>query len=498
MSAYEKLETHAREINRLREVMAIIHWDEACMMPTGSGAGRAEAMASLATTIHARATDPAIGDLLEQARGSNEPLDDWQRANLVEMDRQWVEATAVPADLVRHLSVATSRCEQRWREARARNDWASVLPRLEEVVGLTRTRAQALADATGLAPYDALLDGYEPELRSADVDVVFADLKAFLPALIDSAIARQQAPQPLVGPFPVEQQRRLCEAVMRLLGFDFERGRLDVSHHPFCGGVPDDTRITTRYREHEFLDAFMATCHETGHALYQQGLPVPWRDQPVGDALGAAVHESQSLLMELQVCRSREFVTALAPLIREHLGRSADDEAWSADNLYRHATRVSRSLIRVEADETTYPLHVILRYEIEQQLMSGALDVADLPEAWNDAMARYLQMDTRGDYANGCMQDVHWFAGLFGYFPTYTLGALMAAQWFATACEAEPGIVAGIGRAELAPLLGWLRRNVHGQGRRLTMQPLLESVTGTRLNADFFKRHLERRYLGGA
>ncbi len=485
MSPYQELEIHAREINRLSEVMAIVQWDEACMMPGGGGSRRSEAMASLATTIHARATDPVIGDLLAQARGSNEWLDEWQQANLRELEREWVEATAVPSDLVRHLTVATGRSEQRWRDARPHNDWEAVRPLLTEVVSLTRQRAQALAAKTGLDPYDALLDGYEPELRSAHIDSVFADLKAFLPGLIDRALERQRAPLPLAGPFPIERQRTLCEAAMRLLGFDFQRGRFDISHHPFCGGVPDDTRITTRYREQDFLDALMATCHETGHALYQQGLPVSWRDQPVGRALGAAVHESQSLLMELQVCRSREFFAAIAPLVCEHLGPGREDAAWSAENLHRHATRVARSLIRVEADETTYPLHVILRYEIEQQLMAGDLAVDDLPDAWNDAMARYLQQDTRGDFANGCMQDVHWFAGLFGYFPTYTLGALMAAQWFATAREADAQIVAGIARADLAPLLTWLRANVHGQGRRLTMQPLLESVTGRPLDAAF-------------
>jgi len=282
-----------------------------------------------------------------------------------------------------------------------------------------------------------------------------------------------------------------------MLGFDFERGRLDVSHHPFCGGVPDDTRITTRYEESEFLPSLMAVCHETGHALYQQGLPVDWRDQPVGAALGAVVHESQSLLMELQVCRSREFVEFMTPAIRRAFARDAHDPAWSAANLYRHAVRVERGLIRVEADEVTYPLHVILRFEIERALMAGTLAVRDLPEAWSDAMTRYLGRSTDGDYADGCMQDVHWFAGLFGYFPTYTLGALTAAQWFAAAREAHPEIRAEIGSGDTSVLLGWLRQHVHGQGRKLTLQPLLRSVTGSSLDAGYFQRHLANRYLGG-
>ena len=494
MSAYIELEKRALEIGRLAEIRAIAHWDEACMMPPGSGAGRGEAMASLTLMIHQRATDPKTGDLLDLADGSNELLDDWQLANLRAMRRDWVEATAIPGDLVRALSLAESISEQTWRAARGRNDWVAVQPLLEEVVSLNRQRADALADATGLGRYDALLDSYEPELRSADVDEVFADLKAFLLPLLDRVLETQPRLIPITGPFPIEAQRALCESTMHLLGFDFNRGRVDVSHHPFCGGVPDDTRITTRYNEDAFLESFMAVCHETGHGLYQQGLPKAWRNQPVGDALGAAIHESQSLLMELQVCRSREFIAFMAPRMREQFSRRADDPAWSVDNLYRYTTRVERGHIRVDADEVTYPLHVILRYEIEQQLMSSELAVADLPDAWNESMQQYLGVDTRGNYQDGCMQDVHWFAGLFGYFPTYTLGAMTAAQWFATAREADPEIVPGIARGEFDQLLLWLRSNVHEQGRRLHMQPLLESVTGERLNARYFKEHLQKRY----
>ncbi len=210
---------------------------------------------------------------------------------------------------------------------------------------------------------------------------MFDDLKQFLPDFLDQVLAAQAPATPLTGPFPVDAQRSLCEETMAVLGFDFDRGRFDVSHHPFCGGVPDDTRITTRYHEEGFLESFMAICHETGHALYQQGLPVDWREQPVGDSLGAAVHESQSLLMELQVCRGRPFIEFAAPMIRRHFGRDESDEAWSAENLYRIATRVERGYIRVDADEITYPLHVILRFELEQALLDGSLAVRDLPEA---------------------------------------------------------------------------------------------------------------------
>ncbi len=405
MSAYSKLAEIEAELSLFNDLNALAGWDEACMMPMGGGERRGLALAALNGLIHTKRTDPTLAELMSQAR--NEPLDEWQNANIEEIERRWQAANALPADLVKARSLATTRCEQRWRTARADNDWLSVLPFLEEVVALSREHAQALAVAKGLEPYDALLDGYEPNLRSAEVNAEFAALKDFLPPLLDTVLGRQQPALPLAGPFPVNAQRQLCEQTMRTLGFDFNRGRFDVSHHPFCGGTPDDTRITTRYEETSFFESLMAICHETGHALYQQGLPAAFRDQPVGSALGAAAHESQSLLMELQVCRSPEFIEYIAPQVRHAFGRDADDPAWTAENLHRHATHVERSLIRVYADEITYPLHVILRYELEQGLISGTLEVKDLPEAWNAAMDNYLGCSTEGDFANGCMQDVH-------------------------------------------------------------------------------------------
>lgn len=495
MSAYEKLESKIREIARLREIQAISGWDEACMMPIGGGAGRSEALAALTSVIHERLCDPEIGELLNTVRADGVTLSGWQSANLSNIEQDYVEATAVPADLVRATRLATLRCEQAWRQARAANDFPAILPLLEEVVSLKRQTSEALGEALGLAPYDALLETYEPELRAKDIEPVFDDLKQFLPDFLERVLASQAPVAPLEGPFPIESQRALCEDIMGVLGFDFDRGRFDVSHHPFCGGVPDDTRITTRYYDDSFLESFMATCHETGHALYQQGLPVDWRQQPVGRALGAAVHESQSLLMELQVCRSPEFIRFAAPLIRKHLGQDAADPAWSEENLFRAAAKVERGFIRVDADEITYPLHVILRFELEQALLDGSLPVRDLPDAWDAAMQRYLGLSTAGNDADGCMQDVHWFAGLYGYFPTYTLGALGAAQWFASASEAIAGLREQIATGELAPLLDWLRTHVHGRGRQTTMQSLFEDATGSRLDAGFYKRHVQARYL---
>ena len=252
---------------------------------------------------------------------------------------------------------------------------------------------------------------------------------------------------------------------MERLGFDFHHGRLDVSLHPFCGGTPDDVRITTRYDEADFRSALMGVMHETGHALYERGLPAAWRGLPVGDARGMMLHESQSLLIEMQVCRSRAFLAFAAPLLREAFG--GDGPAWRADNLYRYYTRVEPGFIRVEADEVTYPAHVILRYDLERAMIAGDLDPADLPGAWNDGMRKLLGITPPNDRL-GCLQDIHWYDGAWGYFPTYTLGAMAAAQIFQAAVAAEPAIPDGIARGEFAPLVGWLRANVHGKGSLLS------------------------------
>jgi carboxypeptidase Taq len=401
---------------------------------------------------------------------------------------------AVPSDLVEALSVAGSRCEMAWRAARKASDFAQVLPLAEDLLKLTRERAHALAATLGLSPYDALLDGYEPGGRAADIDPVFADLAAFLPGFITEArertAARGHAVRPK-GPFPIATQKALAERLMARIGFDFDHGRLDTSHHPFCGGVPDDVRITTRYSEAEFVSALMGVLHETGHALYEQGLPAGWRDQPVGQARGMSVHESQSLLMEMQACRSAEFLGFLAPLLRETYG---DDPAFDAENLRKLYVRVEPGFIRVDADEATYPAHVILRYRLERAMIAGEMSFADLPAAWNDGMAELLELTPKND-AEGCLQDIHWYGGDFGYFPTYTLGAMTAAQLFAAAKAALPHLMSDIARGEFAPLIGWLRANVHGLASSLSTRSLLERATGHPLAVEPFKAHLTARYL---
>jgi carboxypeptidase Taq len=497
MTPYEALEARFREVSHLQHVQAMLFWDEATMMPMGGGPARANAMATLAGVLHEKRTAPEIGDLLADADAGSSSLGPWQRANLHQMQRSWQHSTALPAKLVTESQLAASTCEQTWRGCRPKQDWATIEPLLKTVIDLNVEVAQRLGELEGLAPYDALMDSYEEGLRTDFVEAMFTDLRQFLPGFLEQVLERQ-ARDPAVriqGPFPMDRQKTLGARMIEALGFDLDHGRVDVSHHPFCGGVPDDTRITTRYNEEDFLPALMASLHETGHALYEQGLPADWRDQPVGAALGMATHESQSLLMEMQVCRSRAFLDFAGDAVRDTLGGDANDPAWSRDNLYKLYTRVERGYIRVDADEVTYPLHIILRFEMEKKVCSGELRVADIPEAWDAGMQELLSLSTAGNLKDGCMQDVHWFAGLLGYFPSYTLGALTAAQLYAAARRQLDGLDEQIASGDFRPLLAWLRTHIHGQGRLKSSVDLIREVTGEPLSTGPFKSHLQARYL---
>ena len=491
MKAYADLEQRFRRIGAVSGALAVLDWDRSAMMPDGGATARAEQIATLGVMRHELLVDPAMGDLLQAAR----PEGEWQQANLREMRRVWEHATALPADLVDARARATSACEMVWRKARADNDFKSFLPSFIEVLRLTNDVAAAKANAFDLSPYDALVEEYEPGGRAARFDEIFADLAGFLPGFLAEALehqARQPAPLPLPGPFPVAAQRELGLRFMAALGFDFHHGRLDVSLHPFTGGVPEDVRITTRYREDDFSGALMGVLHETGHALYELGLPRDWAGQPVGEARGMVMHESQSLLVEMQACRGHEFIAYAAPLLRAAFG--GEGPAWDEGNIARLYTRVRPGLIRVDADEVCYPAHVILRYRLERALLKGDLAPADLPGAWADGMRELLGVTVPSD-RDGCLQDIHWPTGSFGYFPTYTLGALSAAQLFAAARAAVPDLLPGIARGDFRPLLTWLRANVHSFGSRFTTDEMLRQATGAPLGTAAFKAHLKARYL---
>lgn len=497
-SAFEKLSDLGKKLEALDHAQSMLSVDEAVNMPSGGGEKRADAMSVLAGMQHEMATAPDIADLLEAAL--EEDLDDMQTAAVREFKRSYTNATCLSSDFVRRQVNARLRSEQLWRELRPKNDWQGFLPAFEGIVATLREEAELRAAALNLSPYDAMMEQYDPGNRAAEIDVVFGDLKTFLKDFVPQALAHQDEKlasrplKPLNAPFPINKQKALGLAMMEALGFDFEHGRLDISHHPFCGGVPTDVRMTTRYTTAEFLSSLMGILHETGHGLYEQGLPKEWSHWPVGKARGMAIHESQSLFVEKQIARSPEFWEWALPHVREHLGDGAI-AGWDLEDILAHVHRIERGLIRVDADEATYPLHVILRYEIEKDLVSGALAPKDVPEVWDAKMQDYLGLSTRDDPKNGPMQDVHWPSGAMGYFPSYTLGALIAAQQWVAIEKAQPSLHDDLRHGRFVSVNDWRHDNIWSQASRWSTPELLERATGEKLNAMHFADHLQRRYL---
>jgi carboxypeptidase Taq len=492
-TAYASLVASFTKLYRYQHLAQIVAWDQAAMMPSKGNDARSAAMAELAVLLHDTLTAPQLAAALTAAK--TETTDPEEAASVREMARQWRAANVLPASLVEAKSLAGTRCEHAWRSQRKANDWAGFLENWRPLVRYVREEAKLLADATGLSRYDALVDRYEPGMTTAVIEPMFADLKRWLPTLIQDVIAKQRT-ETIVrpeGPFPVEAQRALGLELMGLLGFDFDGGRLDTSTHPFCGGVAEDVRITTRYDEHDFVAAMMGVVHETGHARYEQRLPRAWVHLPLGQARSMGIHESQSLSFEMQLGRSRPFLTLIAPLVRKHLG---DQPAFSVDNLAMIYTRVRPGLVRTESDELTYPMHIILRFEIERALVESEIEPEDVPALWDEKMRTYLGQDSRGNYTNGCLQDIHWTDGAFGYFPSYTLGAMYAAQYFAALRTQTPDLDAKTAAGDLTAMFAWLEERIWSQASRWETPELIERATGGPLSASHFERHLRARYLG--
>ena len=492
MTALAELKNRFERIAIINEASSMLGWDSSVMMPLGGAAARGDQLAVLAGLSHQLLTDLATGEWLAAASA---PADEWEAANLRLIRRAHVRATALPGELVEAQSRANSKCEKIWRQARRDSDYASVKPYLAEVLKLVRETAQLWAEKSGSTPYDALMDSFQPGVGAADVAPVFARYETFLRGNLEEMEARQAAkPAPIVpaGPFPADRQEALCRKLSERIGLDYTHARLDRSAHPFSGGTPTDTRITTRYDEADFTSAVLGVIHETGHSLYEQHLPAAWARQPVGEAAGMAAHESQSLIVEMQAGRSDAFLRFLAPELVEAFGA---DPAFEAGNLALLWRRVHRGFIRVDADEVTYPAHVILRFRLEQALIGGDLGLDDLPAAWNDGIKSLLGIVPPND-AKGCLQDIHWYDGLFGYFPSYTLGAMAAAQLMAATRREVPTIDAALGEGNMDPLQDWLTRKVHALGSRYGFNDLLRHATGSVLSTDAFEAHLRARYLG--
>ncbi|RPI14317.1 MAG: carboxypeptidase M32 [Lysobacterales bacterium] len=491
---YQQLEQEFRRLHAFRGAASLLRWDAAVMMPRGSAAVRGEQLAALDSECHTLLTSPRVSRLIERAQANEAQLEGWQRANLREMRRERDHAIATPIALVTRLARATAVAEVRWLEAKQDTNFALFAPHLEEVVALTRDKAHVLSQALGLAPYDALIDGFSPGFLSVEIDRLFREVSQRLPALIRDVIELQarRPPLPLAGKVSPAKQRSLAVEVMRALGFPFDRGRLDESDHPVTEGVWGDVRVTTRFVPTEPFTGLMGVLHETGQAMYDLGLPEAWRDQPVGRDRGMALEESQSLLLEMIIGRSRPFLRYLRPLLDRHFG--AGGPAWEVENLYRTLIHVRRGAIRVDADELTYPVHIMLRHDLERRIFEGTLPVRDLPQAWSDELEGRLGLRPSND-AEGCLQDVHWAIGSFGYFPSYALGGFIAAQFYETLRNDLPSFDEDIAAGRFGALFEWLRQNVHGLGASLSSQELIKSATGKKLSAMPWLRYAEAKYL---
>ena len=492
--AYAELVRRSKELGVLNSCAAVLAWDQNTYMPRNAAPLRGEQMGLLASMAHAKLTDPKNGELLSRA-ADEVAADSPEAANVRELRRAFDRATKLPASLVEELARVTSQAQQAWEEAKKTNAFALFRPWLEKIVALKRQECAAVGFTD--SPYDALIEEYEPGTTAAELKVLFAGLTADLVPLIRKIGDSAKKPDRsiLEREFPVDRQRIFAEAAAVAFGFDFNGGRLDTTAHPFCSGMgPGDCRITTRYNPRFFNEAFFGVLHETGHALYEQNLPAEHFGTPLGVACSFGIHESQSRLWENQVGRGRPFWEHFFPRLRQTFPSAVG--GVHLDDFYFAVNDVRPSLIRVEADEATYNLHIVLRFELELALLTGDLVVADLPGAWNDLTKALLGLDTPDD-ARGCLQDIHWSFGGLGYFPTYTLGNLYAAQFMGAIrrdlCGAE-SVADDFRRGDFTRLKDWLIQHIHRHGQRYRAGELCRLATGEGLSARPFVAHLNEKY----
>jgi carboxypeptidase Taq len=489
----DKLRTRLREIATLNSTASLLSWDQETMMPPKAASFRAEELSLIATLAHERFTDPEIGDLIAACEADGElTADPVQAANVREIRRDWDRATRLPADLVAEMTATSSRALEAWKQARRDSDLEAFRPWLEKQLELNRRKAECYGIPEDGEHYDALLEDYEPGMRAVDLERLFGPLRAAAAPMIAELTSSPHQPDtaPCRVRLPLDPQREFNRRIAEGVGYDFEAGRLDSSTHPFTSGLgPSDTRITTRYEEDQFADTMYSTLHEVGHGLYEQGTrKIEFLGQPLGEAVSLGVHESQSRLWENQVGRSRAFWEWALPLAREIFGKPL--EPYTVDDYFAAVNTVRPHLIRVESDEVTYNLHILMRFDIERALLRGDLEVSDLPGTWNSCMKQDLGLDVPDD-RRGCLQDVHWSMGSIGYFPTYTLGNLYAGQLWEAVRGAIPDLDERMARGEFSSLLSWLRESIHRHGRRYRAAELCERLTGKPLGHEPLIRYLE-------
>lgn len=496
MKHLEELYRRAGEFADLNGIGGLLLWDQNTMMPPGGAGPRADQFEALERIQHDRLTDPALGKLLDTlepwAAGQDPDSDDVRLIAALKRDHE--KAVRVPTDLAAEMSSAAAHAQQSWLEAREKGDYGHFAPALERILELQQ-RYIACFDGTGefAHPYDVLLDDYEPGLTTAEIRDIFTVLQRELVPLVSAAAAAGEDGRVFPGHFPTEVQKPFAEELLHAVGYNPEQWRLDPSVHPFARSMaPTDVRLTTRWEPDDLAMAFYSCLHEFGHGLYEAQMSPAHYRTTLADAAGLGTHESQSRLWENLVGRGKPFCEWVLPVLQRHL--SSPFDAWDVDQLYRSVNQVRLSLIRIEADETTYNLHIALRFELELALVEGRLPVRDLPDAWNEATHRLLGLDTPS-VLEGVLQDIHWGAGMIGYFPTYTIGNLMAAQLWQALRVDVPEIDAQIAAGDFGPLGEWLRDNIHRHGRKFDSRELLRRATGEELSVEPFLVYLEDKLL---
>ncbi len=490
---YQRLARKLEELGQLEQIMGILHWDQEVIMPRGATQARAGQIASLAGVAHEKLTDSKIGELLDLLESaSSKDLDPYELCNIRETRRAYDRETKVPMKLVQEMAELGSKGHHVWAQARAENKYSDFAPVLERLIELQKQWAHHIEP--NKPPYDVLMDIYERDLTMERVDPIFERLKVELVPLIRAI--QESAYQPdtsfLQGEFSVDKQEALGRTISEALGFDFEKGRMDVSVHPFCGGAdPTDVRITTRYGSDNFMESLFAVIHETGHAMYEQGRMDRDRALPVSEALTTGIHESQSLFWERMISKQKAFTDHYMELFAETFPdnlKGVDSQAfYEAINICRP------TFIRVESDEVTYPMHIILRYEIEKGIFDGTYTVSELPEVWNNKMEEYLGIRPATD-VEGILQDVHWSGGAFGYFPSYTFGAMYACQFYNAMKQETPDLENWIREGKFQSIKQWLSQKIHVKGKLLSTDALLKEVTGEALNPTHFITYLKNKY----
>ena len=491
-SPYQKLRARFREVALIRSTNATLGWDQETYLPAAGADWRADQLAWLSGQQHRLATAVDVGVWLAECEDSDISPDSPEGTNVRGWRRDYDLATKLPAEFVEELSRTTAQATHVWAEARKRSDFAHYLPMLEKLVRLVKEKADRLGWEA--CRYDALLEEYEPGARTADLTVLFDRLGPEVSALVGPAteVSARQPADLLAGDYPVAAQQAFNREVAEAFGFDFSAGRIDATAHPFCTELgPRDTRLTTRYDEKDFLSSLYGVLHETGHGLYNQGLSQEEWGLPAGDACSLGIHESQSRMWENHIGGSEAFWQHWLPRACVHFPHLS---AFTPAQVAAAARRVSPSFIRVEADEVTYDLHIMLRFDIERRVINGELEVKDIPAAWNEKFTSLLGL-TVPDDARGCLQDIHWSFGGFGYFATYTLGNLNASQLLRAARAAHPSLDADLAQGEYATLLTWLRKNVHAQGRMFTAPDLMRHATGEPTKADYHLEYLRGKFL---